>query len=210
VANYQIALNSRVARSDTIPPCVTSSSFFIHVLVTAFRLARPGGLRSVTAESALLRRQLLILNRSRKRAPNLRVSDRIVVGLCTLLIRPARVLRSSVVLRPTTLLHFHQMLIKRKYRMLFSSKHGRRSGPKGPAKELIDAVVEMKRRNPRWGCPRIAEQITLAFRCRHRQRRRTPHRRLWCSPGNRRWICLVSDVPTSDSAAISAKISQHG
>src|ERR1700688_1391493 len=27
----------------------------------------------------------------------------------------------------------------------------------------IDAVVEMKRRNPRWGCPRIAQQIALAF-----------------------------------------------
>jgi len=136
---------------------------FIHLLVTAFRLARPGGLRSVIAESALLRHQLLILNRGRKRAPNLRVSDRIVVGLCTLLMRPARILRSYVVLRPTTLLHFHQVLIKRKYRMLFSPKHGRRPGPKGPAKELIDAVVEMKRRNPSWGCPRIAQQITLAF-----------------------------------------------
>jgi len=47
--------------------------------------------------------------------------------------------------------------------MLFSSKRGRRPGAKGPAKELIDAVVEMKRRNPTWGCPRIAQQITLAF-----------------------------------------------
>src|SRR5882762_11178682 len=113
---------------------------FIHVLVTAFRLARPGGLRSFIAESALLRRQLLILNRSRKRAPNLRVSDRIVVGLCTLLMRPARVLRSSVVLRPSTLLHFHHMLVKRKYRMLFTPQRGRQPGPRGPAKELIDAV----------------------------------------------------------------------
>jgi hypothetical protein len=25
------------------------------------------------------------------------------------------------------------------------------------------AVVEMKQRNPRWGCPRIAEQMALAF-----------------------------------------------
>ncbi len=25
------------------------------------------------------------------------------------------------------------------------------------------AVVEMKRRNPTWGCPRIAQQIALAF-----------------------------------------------
>ena len=39
----------------------------------------------------------------------------------------------------------------------------RRPGPKGPKKELIAAVVEMKRRNPNWGCPRIAQQITLAF-----------------------------------------------
>jgi transposase InsO family protein len=55
------------------------------------------------------------------------------------------------------------MLIKRKYRLLFSPNARRRPGPKGPEKELIDAVVEMKRRNPTWGCPRIAEQITLAF-----------------------------------------------
>src|SRR5438132_334781 len=127
----------------------------LHV-VTAFRLARPGGFRSIIAESALVRHQLLILNRGRKRALNLRVSDRIIPGLCTLLMRPARVLRSSIVLRPSTLLHFHHMLIKRKYRMLFLPKRGRRPGPKGPAKELIDAVVEMKRRNPIWGSPRIA------------------------------------------------------
>jgi hypothetical protein len=28
---------------------------------------------------------------------------------------------------------------------------------------LIDAVVEMKRRNRTWGCKRIAQQIALAF-----------------------------------------------
>ena len=47
--------------------------------------------------------------------------------------------------------------------MLFSTKRGRQPGPKGPSKELVDAVVKMKRRNPSWGCPRIAQQITLAF-----------------------------------------------
>ena len=45
----------------------------VHVIVTVARLARPGGLRSVIAESALFRHQLLVLNRGRKRAPNLRV-----------------------------------------------------------------------------------------------------------------------------------------
>jgi hypothetical protein len=68
-----------------------------------------------------------------------------------------------MVLRPSTLLHFHHVLRKRKYRLLFSSKHGCRPGPKGPAQELIDILVEIKRRNPTWGCPRIARQITLAF-----------------------------------------------
>ena len=47
--------------------------------------------------------------------------------------------------------------------MLFSRKRTRQPGPKGPNKELIDAVVELKRRNLNWGCPRIAQQITLAF-----------------------------------------------
>ena len=136
---------------------------FVHLIVTVVRLIGPGGLRAVIAESVLTRHQILILNRSRKRAPNLRVSDRIIVGLCTLLMRPSRVLRCGMVLKPSTLLHFHHVLTKRKYRMLFSSQRGCRPGPKGPAKELIDAVVEIKRRNPTWGCPRIAQQITLAF-----------------------------------------------
>src|SRR5215471_13043954 len=56
---------------------------FVHLIVTVVRLIKPGGLRAVVAESVLTRHQILILNRSRKRAPNLRVSDRIIAGLCT-------------------------------------------------------------------------------------------------------------------------------
>ena len=63
-----------------------------------------GGLRAVVAESALTRHQLLILTRSRERAPNLRVSDRIVAGLCTLLMHPSRMRRCGMVLKPSTLL----------------------------------------------------------------------------------------------------------
>ena len=127
------------------------------------RILIAGGLRSVVAESVLMRHQVLILNRGRKRAPNLRASDRIIAGLCTLLMRPARVLRSAVGSETSTLLHFHKMLIKQEYRLLFSTKRVRRPGPKGPTKELIDAVVEMKRRKRTWGCKRIAQQLTLAF-----------------------------------------------
>src|SRR5215510_12251419 len=138
-------------------------TLLLHAIVIVIRLIQPGGLRSVVAESVLMRHQVLILNRGRKRAPNLRASDRIITGLCTLLMRPARVMRSAVALKTSTLLHFHKMLIQQKYRLLFSPKRPRRPGPKEPAKELIDAVVEMKRRNCTWGCKRIAEQIALAF-----------------------------------------------
>jgi putative transposase len=138
-------------------------TLFLHAIVTIIRLVQPGGLRAVVAESILMRHQVLILNRGRKRAPNLQSFDRIIAGLCTLMMRPARVLRSAVVLKTSTLLHFHKMLIQHKYRLLFSPKRVRRPGPKGPTNELIDAVVEMKRRNRTWGCKRIAEQIALAF-----------------------------------------------
>ena len=36
-------------------------------------------------------------------------------------------------------------------------------GPKGPGQDVVAAVVDMKQRNPTWGCPRIAQQIALAF-----------------------------------------------
>jgi transposase InsO family protein len=54
-------------------------------------------------------------------------------------------------------------LKKRKYRLLYSPRGGRKPGPKGPSNEVIRAIVEMKQRNPRYGCPRIAQQINLAF-----------------------------------------------
>ena len=76
--------------------------------------------------------------------------------------RPARVIRSAIVLRPLTILEFHRALRTRKYRWLFSPTR-RRTGPQGPSNALVDAIVDMKRRNPRWGCPRIAQQIALAF-----------------------------------------------
>ena len=57
---------------------------FLPLLTTAARLAGPGGAHSVVAESLLVKQQRLILNRSRKRSPRLRVSDRIIPGVCAL------------------------------------------------------------------------------------------------------------------------------
>ena len=68
--------------------------------------------------------------------------------------RPARVIRSAIVLRPSTILEFHRALRTRKYRWLFSPTR-RRTGPQGPSNALVDAIVDMKRRNPRWGIVRL-------------------------------------------------------
>ena len=107
---------------------------FVHLIATLARLARPGGLRSVVAESVLVRQQLLILNRGRKRSPKLRAADRIIAGLCTLFMRSARVLRSAIVVKPSTLLHLQSMLRQRKYRILFSPGHRRRPARRDPTK----------------------------------------------------------------------------
>ena len=45
----------------------------IHVLTNLVKLLRPSGARAIVAESLVLKHQLLILNRSRKRAPHLTV-----------------------------------------------------------------------------------------------------------------------------------------
>jgi putative transposase len=37
------------------------------------------------------------------------------------------------------------------------------AGPERTSQDVVAAVVEMKRRNRTWGCPRIAQQVTLAF-----------------------------------------------
>ena len=55
-------------------------------------------------------------------------------------------------------------MVQRKYGKLFGSRAGlRRPGPPGPSRQLIQLVVEMKGRNPRFGCPRIANQLARAF-----------------------------------------------
>ena len=135
---------------------------FVHMIAMLARLLGPGGIRSVVAESVLIRQQLLILNRSR-RSPQ-----------STLFRSPGcRFVFSPNAPRPPDpfghrtetfdSLELHRTLRSRKYRLLFSSERRHKPGPKGSTKDLIAAVVQTKHRNPTWGCPRIAQQIALAF-----------------------------------------------
>jgi putative transposase len=129
---------------------------FIHAIATLVRIVWPGGVRAVVAESVLANHQLLILSRSGWRAPNLRILDRIIAGFCSLWIQRRRLRRVAIAFKPPTFLGFHRAMVLRKYRLLFSAKQKGKPGPKGPTAELIHAVVEMKKRNPTWGCPQIA------------------------------------------------------
>ena len=104
---------------------------FIHLIVTTARLFGPSGRRSIVAESLLVKHQLLILNRSRERAPNLRPMDQVIAGLCAAVMRPTRLTRSAIVLKPSTIMGFHRALVKRKYRFLFTPKRRGKPGPKG-------------------------------------------------------------------------------
>ena len=151
----------RFGYDDSVIPDL--ALLFIHLIVTIARLFGAGGARSVVAESLLVKQQLLIVNRSRQRAPILRPTDRLIVGLCAILMRPTRLLRTAIILKPSTILSFHRALVKRKYRLLFTPKNRGKPGPIGPSPKLISAIVEMKRRNPRFGYQRIAEQISLVF-----------------------------------------------
>ena len=136
----------------------------VHLAVTAAKLLGRGGVRAIVAENALLKQQLTVLRRPRRRAPNLTVIDRFLFGFGSLFLRPGRIRKVAIGLQPSTLLKFHEALVRRKYRRLFSSRHRpKKPGPKGPSDTLIHAIVELKSRNPRFGCPRIALIIWRTF-----------------------------------------------
>ena len=135
----------------------------LHLAVTAAKLCGPGGVRAVIAENLLLKQQLIVLRRPRQRAPNLTVGDRLLCGFGSLFLSPERIRKVAIGLRPSTLLTFHQAL-RRKYRRLFSwSQRPKKPGPPGPSEALVRAIFELKSRNPRFGCPRIARIISQTF-----------------------------------------------
>ena len=116
----------------------------VHLLTTIAKLLGPGGAKAIVADSLLMKQQLLVINRSRQRAPNLSTLDRFLLGFWSLFLNPRHLRRAAVIIRPSTLLKFHDLLKQRKYRLLYSSAGSQRKpGPTGPSQALIQAFVEM-------------------------------------------------------------------
>jgi hypothetical protein len=87
VANSNLSHRHRDDPSLAPPTRRDLAILAIHLIATIARLLLPGGARSIVSESLLLKQQLLILNRSRARAPNLRPIDPIIARLCAGLMR---------------------------------------------------------------------------------------------------------------------------
>ena len=71
-----------------------------HLLSTSVRVAGPGGVRAVIAESLLLKHQLIVLNRARKRAPRLTRWDRLLFGIGAFWVAPNRLPKIAIGIRP--------------------------------------------------------------------------------------------------------------
>jgi len=97
-----------------------------------------------------------VLTRGKKKCPALSTTDRLVMGLCTLVMTPRRIGKSAIAIAVSTLLDFHRALVTIKYSRFFSKKAASKPGPIGPCKELVKLVVETKEKNTRYGCPRMA------------------------------------------------------
>ena len=166
----------------------------LHLAVTAAKLCRPGGVRAVIAENLLLKQQLIVLHRSRQRAPNLRVGDRLLCGFGALFLSPGRIRKVAIGLRPSTLLTFHQALVRGKYRRLFSLKRAtEEAGPKG-----AERVAHPRHRRAQIAQSSIRVPADCAHhladvRGRHRQERRAPRagETLSSSPGRNRALVVV-------------------
>jgi transposase InsO family protein len=136
-----------------------------HFVLALGKLVMPGGTRRLVAENVMIKQQLIVLNRNKTARGRLTSLHRLIFGFLTGLISKKRLGKVCVVLSPATVMKFHRALVKRKYRRLFSNKSQRRRkpGPKGPSTEMIKAIVDIKRKNPTYGCPKIADIVNNTF-----------------------------------------------
>ena len=139
----------------------------------------------------LLEQQLIVLRRARQRAPNLALSDRLISGLGSLFLSPARIRKVAIGGRPSTLLAFHQALVRPESQRLFSSS---------PCPRKPDRRAERGTR-PGYRRAQVTQSsVRLSADCahhlahvryRHRQEHRLPRAVETLSPSSERHRALV-------------------
>ena len=107
VSNSQFCADSRVGATLRGARCLTYAVSrmknlllaLLHLAVMTAKLCGPGGVRAVIAENLVLKQQLIVLRRARRRAPNLTLSDRLLCGFGSLFLSPGRIRRLAIAVR---------------------------------------------------------------------------------------------------------------
>ncbi|MFK7825185.1 MAG: hypothetical protein AB8G05_13605 [Oligoflexales bacterium] len=134
----------------------------LNILVLFLRLLKPNGYKKIMAENVALRQQLAVVSRKYKKSPKLNTSDRLIFSILAKFMPRSRLRKIAIIVSPSTILKFHRALVKKKYQILFTARKSKKSGPKGFGQEIIDLVIEIKNKNPSFGCPRIAMMVRNA------------------------------------------------
>jgi hypothetical protein len=113
--------------------------------------SKPGSMRTLEIENAVLRHQLQVVSRSTK--PKLRWFDRVFMAAVSRVI-PRERWRGAFLVTPQTLIRWHRELVKRRW----TYSH-RRPGRPAIDSELHALVLRLGRENPRWGCVRIQGEL---------------------------------------------------
>ena len=147
----------------------------LDVAVTVAKLCRPGGVRAVMSENLLLKQQLIVVGRSRRRAPNLREGDQLLFGFLSLFLSPGRIRKVAIGVRPSTLLAFHHAPVRRKYRPpLLLSGNTEETRPEGPERGTHPSHRRAQVAQSSVWVPSDCADHLPDVRRRHRQERRAP------------------------------------
>jgi len=74
----------------------------LHAVTLLFSCLKPGGIKALAAENLVLKQQLIVIRRSRARAPRLTTADRLIFGWLSMLMNPGRILKSAIIIAPPT------------------------------------------------------------------------------------------------------------
>lgn len=88
-----------------------------HRLTTIAKPLAMGRKKATLADSLLMKRQILIVSRPRRRAPTLSVLDRLLPGFWSLFLGPRQHRHAAMYIKPSTPLRLRHILRKRKYRL---------------------------------------------------------------------------------------------
>ena len=98
------------------------------------------------AETIAVKQQLIVMNRSKRRAPRLTTFDRFFFGFTAFFSSEKRIKHFIIIIIPATILRFYKLLFKRLCNKLYSNKTKKKPRGTGPDQKLIDLVIEKRKR----------------------------------------------------------------